>query len=89
MLSEKTDGQQGQDIITGTLASGFDPKTQFNTIIDRSGFIWFYREVNGTISVKVPIGSNARLETDIENRTNVICVNDCSGINIYIRQTQG
>jgi hypothetical protein len=89
VLTEKTDGQQGVDIITGTLASGFDPKTQFNTIIDRSGFIWFYREVNGTISVKVPIGSNARLETDIENKTNVICVNDCSGINIYIRQTQG
>lgn len=89
VLSEKTDGQQSADIITGTLASGFDPKTQFNTVIDRSGFIWFYREVNGTISVKVPIGSNARLETDIENRTNVICVNDCSGINIYIRQTQG
>jgi hypothetical protein len=89
VLSEKTEGQQGVDIITGTLASGFDPKTQFNTIIDRSGFIWFYREVNGTISVKVPVGSNARLETDIENRTNVICVNDCSGINIYIRQTQG
>ena len=89
VLSEKTEGQQGVDIITGTLASGFDPKTQFNTIIDRSGFIWFYREVNGTISVKVPVGSNARLETDIENRTNVICVNECSGINIYIRQTQG
>ena len=80
---------QGSDTITGTLASGFDPKTQFNTIIDNSGTIWFYREVNGRISIKVPVGSNARIETDIENKSNIMCVNDCSGINIYIRQTQG
>lgn len=79
----------GKDNITGTLNPGFDPKTQFNTIIDSSGQIWFLRDVNGKISVKVPIGSSARIETDIENRSNVICVNDCSSINIYIRQSQG
>ena len=79
----------GKDIITGTLNPGFDPKTQFNTIIDSGGQIWFLRDVNGKISVKVPIGSSARIETDIENRSNIICVNDCSSINIYIRQTQG
>ena len=79
----------GKDIITGTLNPGFDPKTQFNTILDSSGQIWFYREVNGRISIRVPVGSSARIETDIENRSNIICVNDCSNINIYIRQTQG
>lgn len=79
----------GKDNITGTLNPGFDPKTQFNTIIDSGGQIWFYRDVNGKISIKVPVGSSARIETDIENRSNIICVNDCSSINIYIRQTQG
>jgi len=81
--------KSGNDTITGTLNPGFDPKTQFNTILDTAGMIWFYREVNGRISIKVPVGSNAKIETDIENRPNTICVNDCSGINIYIRQTQG
>ena len=81
--------KSGNDTITGTLNPGFDPKTQFNTILDTAGMIWFYREVNGRISIKVPVGSNAKIETDIENRSNTICVNDCSGINIYIRQTQG
>lgn len=81
--------KSGNDTITGTLNPGFDSKTQFNTILDTAGMIWFYREVNGRISIKVPVGSNAKIETDIENRPNTICVNDCSGINIYIRQTQG
>ena len=81
--------KSGNDTITGTLNPGFDPKTQFNTILDTAGMIRFYREVNGRISIKVPVGSNAKIETDIENRPNTICVNDCSGINIYIRQTQG
>ena len=85
-LAEKS---TGKDTITGTLNPGFDPKTQFNTILDSSGQIWFYREVNGRISIRVPVGSSARIETDIENRSNIICVNDCSNINIYIRQTQG
>lgn len=81
--------KSGNDTITGTLNPGFDAKTQFNTILDTAGAIWFYREVNGRISIKIPVGSNAKIETDIENRPNTICVNDCSGINIYIRQTQG
>ena len=84
-----TEKSTGKDVITGTLNPGFDPKTQFNTILDSSGQIWFYREVNGRISIRVPVGSSARIETDIENRSNIICVNDCSNINIYIRQTQG
>ena len=84
-----TEKSTGKDTITGTLNPGFDPKTQFNTILDSSGQIWFYREVNGRISIRVPVGSSARIETDIENRSNIICVNDCSNINIYIRQTQG
>lgn len=86
---EKTGARVGVDRITGTLNPGFDPQTQFNTVIDAGGQIWFYREVNGKISIKLPIGSSARIETEIENRTNTICVNDCSNINIYIRQTQG
>jgi len=81
----------GPDKITGTLNPGFDPATNYNTIIDGSGIIWFLRTIDGqgTISVKIPIGSNAKIQTESELTPSTICVNDCSGINIFIRQTQG
>lgn len=76
--------------IRGTLNPGFDPDTLYNTIIDQSGIIWFYRVADGgVISVKIPIGSNARIDTESDQKPSSICVNECSGINIYIRQTQG
>jgi len=43
----------------------------------------------GRVSLRIPAGSNARIETDVEPQKSIICVNDCSDINIYIRQTQG
>ena len=76
--------------IRGTLNPGFDPDTLYNTIIDQSGIIWFYRVADGgVISVKIPIGANARIDTESDQKPSSICVNECSGINIYIRQTQG
>ena len=76
--------------IRGTLSPGFDPETLYNTIIDQSGIIWFYRVADGgVISVKIPIGSNARIDTESDQKPSSICVNECSGINIFIQQTQG
>jgi|TARA_B100001093_G_scaffold415892_1_gene406413 hypothetical protein len=73
--------------IQGTLAPGFDKDTQYNTIIDQgAGQIWFYREVNGVISVKIPIGTNLTLDTENEGRKNNIIVGDGQSVIIIIRQ---
>ena len=46
--------------IEGT-TSGFDKDTQYNTIVDKGlGQIWFYREVNGIISIKIPMFAHQR-----------------------------
>jgi len=72
--------------ITGTIL-GFDKDTQYNTIVDSSmGQIWFYREVNGIISVRIPIDSNTTLRSENEGKENLITVGDGQSIVIIIRQ---
>lgn len=73
--------------IQGT-SLGFDKETQFNTIIDEgAGQIWFYREVNGVISIRIPIESNLRLDTENEGKQNSIIVNDGESVLIIIKQS--
>lgn len=73
--------------IIGT-AVGFDKTTQYNTIIDDSqGQIWFYREVNGIISIRVPIESGTKIESENEGVKNSIIVNDGDSIVIIIKQS--
>ena len=86
---EQIGREDGPDKITGTLNPGYDPKTMYNTIIEEGRGILFLRMVDGqgTISLRIPAGNNARIETETVGTPSVICVNDCSGINIYIRQT--
>jgi hypothetical protein len=81
----------GPDKITGTLNPGYDPVTMYNTLLDNSEYIWFLRVVDGQgrISIKIPVGGNARIESITEGTPSIICVNDCSSINIFIQQTQG
>ena len=74
----------GADII-GT-KPGLDSETQYNTIIDDSGQIWFYRQVQGVISIKLPIEANARINTITDEKESVITVGDGESINIIIRQ---
>ena len=72
--------------IVGTIL-GFDKNTQYNTIIDQGmGQIWFYREVNGVISVRIPIGSNTSIESENEGKQNLISVGDGQSVVIIIRQ---
>lgn len=81
----------GPDKIIGTSNPGFDDVTQYNTIIEDGRGILFLRIIDGQgkISVRIPAGSNARIESDVEPAKSIICVNDCGGINIYIRQNNG
>ena len=89
--SDNLKQNSGPAKITGTLNPGFDPVTQYNTILDSSEYIWFLRTVDGQgrISIKIPVGSNGKIETQTEGTPSIICINDCSSINIFIQQTQG
>ena len=73
--------------IEGT-AIGFDKETQYNTIVDTgSGLVKFYREVEGTISITLPIDAMARIVTVTNEKESTIDMNGDSAINIEIRQT--
>ena len=81
----------GPDRITGTLNPGYDPDTMYNTIIEDGRGLLFLRLVDGQgkVSIRVPAGSNSRIETQTEAGKSIICVNECDSTNIYILQTQG
>ena len=71
--------------VEGTVP-GFDKDTQYNTMVDDSGQIWFYREVTGIISIKLPISANARINTITDEKESVITVGDGQSVNIIITQ---
>ena len=78
-------GDQG-DIVGTTV--GFDKETQYNTIIDQgAGEIWFYREVNGVISIRIPITTQLTLDSENEGKKNTIIVGDGQSVLITIRQS--
>ncbi len=84
---DKSGGGDTSGTIIGT-AVGFDKTTQYNTIIDQSaGQIWFYREVNGIISIRVPIESGTKIESNNEGVQNSIIVNDGDSVVIIIKQS--
>src|SRR6056300_558716 len=55
LATDKLKAGGGPDKITGTRNPGFDPATNYNTIIDGGGQIWFLRSIDGQgkISIKV------------------------------------
>ncbi len=88
LLSRKRGGgAEGFDgvSIEGT-APGFDKDSQYNTMVDDSGQIWFYREVSGIISLKLPITANARIETITDEKESIITVGDGESVSIIITQ---
>jgi len=87
ILRRGTRSAQGTEEFSGT-ALGFDKETQYNSIIDQGmGQLWFYREVNAVISVRVPIGSNTTLESTNEDKKTVITVGDGQSVVIIINQS--
>tara|TARA_A100001015_G_scaffold302186_1_gene390079 strand:- start:547 stop:1692 length:1146 start_codon:yes stop_codon:yes gene_type:complete len=77
----------GEFDIQGTIL-GFDKNTQYSTIVDTgSGQIWFYREVNGIISVRVPIDGSTTLRSENEGKENLITVGDGQSVVIIINQS--
>ena len=49
--------------------------------------IWFYREVNGIIDIRVPIESSVNIESENEGVKNSIIVNDGDSVVIIIKQS--
>ena len=87
LLSRKS--AEGFDgiMIEGT-QPGLDPDTQYNTIIEDTGFILFYRQVNGIISIRIPIDSNAYINTVTDQKESIITVGDGTSAMITITQVQ-
>ena len=84
--TRQAENTSGVSNIVGTQV-GFDKDTQYNTIIDSGmGQIWFYREVNGIISVRIPIDTNTTLRSENEGKENLITVGDGQSVVIVIRQ---
>jgi len=87
--STRSNNNADGGIIEGTVL-GFDKETQYNTIIDNAaGQIWFFRDVNGVIDIRVPIESGTRIESENEGKTNLIMVNDGESVVIIIKQSGG
>ena len=87
ILRRGTRSAQGTEEFSGT-ALGFDKETQYNSIIDQGmGQLWFYREVNAVISIRVPIGSNTTLESTNEDKKSIITVGDGQSVIIIINQS--
>ena len=86
LLDRKRGESFDQVNIIGT-KPGLDPDTQYNTIVDDSGQIWFYRQVTGIISIKLPINANASIRTITDEKESLITVGDGESVNIIIRQT--
>ena len=87
LLSRKS--AEGFDgiMIEGT-QPGLDPDTQYNTIIEDTGFVWFYRQVDGIISIRIPIDSNAYINTVTDQKESIITVGDGTSAMITITQVQ-
>jgi len=89
ILKRSTSSAQGNNFFTGTKI-GFDKTSQYSSIIDTgTGQIWFYRDVNGVISARIPISSNTTLDTTNEGKRNVITVGDGQSVVIIINQSGG
>lgn len=68
---------------------GQDKETGWTTIVDEGlGQIWFYKNLNGTVSIRLPIDASALIRV-ADEREQELKVNDGSAIYISITQQGG
>lgn len=66
---------------------GSDPKTQFNSFPEYDGKVFFLRQVNNKVGIKLAQGSQAQIiVNDKDTGETVFCLNNCEGIYISITQ---
>jgi hypothetical protein len=93
MLSDDIDALAEEKLASGSgdkLISqqwGRDPSSQFNNFPEYDGKVFFLREVNNKIGIKLAQGSTAQIIlNDKDTGETVFCLNQCESI--YIRITQ-
>jgi len=66
---------------------GLQPDNQFNILPDVDGKVFFLRQANNYVSLKLQKGTTARLDiTDKDLGSTIICLNSCEGTIITIIQ---
>ena len=66
---------------------GLNPGTQFTNIPDVDGKVFFFRELNNKVSIKLAIGTTGKIEVyDSDAQDTIMCLNNCEGIFISITQ---
>ena len=89
---EEADALEGQD--EGNFSDrlvdrgfGLQPDNQFNILPDVDGKVFFLRQANNYVSLKLQKGTTARLDiTDKDLGSTIICLNSCEGNVITIIQ---
>ncbi len=85
LAEEKLSSGSGDKLISQQW--GRDPGSQFNNFPEYDGKVFFLREVNNKIGIKLAQGSIAQIIiNDQDTGETVFCLNNCEGI--YIRITQ-
>jgi hypothetical protein len=76
----------GSDKLVGA-TWGLNPGTQFTNIPDVDGKVFFFREINNKVSIKLAIGTTGKIEVyDSDAQDTIMCLNNCEGIFISITQ---
>jgi hypothetical protein len=85
LAQENTSTTSGDKLVNQVW--GLDPESQFNSIPEYDGKVFFIRELSNKVSIKLAQGSTAELTViDQDTGETVFCLNSCEGI--YIRITQ-
>ena len=85
LAEEKLSSGSGDKLISQQW--GRDPGSQFNNFPEYDGKVFFLREINNKIGIKLAQGSMAQIIiNDSDTGETVFCLNNCEGI--YIRITQ-
>ena len=84
-LGSKEETSSGDRLVDR--AFGLQPDNQFNIIPDLDGKVFFLRQGNNYVSLKIKRGNAGQIEiSDSDLGDTVMCLNECEGIFISITQ---
>jgi len=84
-LGSKEETSSGDRLVDR--AFGLQPDNQFNIIPDLDGKVFFLRQGNNYVSLKIKRGNSGQIEiSDSDLGDTVMCLNECEGIFISITQ---
>ena len=84
-LAEQEDGNFSDRLVDRGF--GLQPDNQFNILPDVDGKVFFLRQANNYVSLKLKKGTSASIEvTDKDLGSTIMCLNSCEGSTIIIIQ---